>query len=154
MNNSSTSFNNAYCVAASGNFVHVIWFDDRDGNYEIYYKRSTNGGTTWGTDTRLTNNTSVSDYPTLCVSGAYVHIVWEDYRDGNWEIYYKRSTDSGISWEADTRLTNNILESFTPSLSISGQILHVVWEDKRDGNMEIYYKRSTDGGTSWGTDTS
>jgi len=44
---SSTSENNAWCVVSNGDFVHVAWFDDRDGNSEIYYKRSTNGGITW-----------------------------------------------------------------------------------------------------------
>ena len=25
-------------VAVGKKFVHVLWFDSRDGNYEIYYK--------------------------------------------------------------------------------------------------------------------
>ncbi|MBZ0201847.1 MAG: hypothetical protein K8I03_02390 [Ignavibacteria bacterium] len=41
---SLTSDNNGWCVAADGNLVHVVWYDDRDGNTEIYYKRSINGG--------------------------------------------------------------------------------------------------------------
>ncbi len=77
--------------------------------------------------------------------GLTVHIVWRDYRDGNDEIYYKRSIDGGLSWNADTRLTNNPASSFTPSLAISGQVVHVVWQDNRDGNKEIYYKRNPTG---------
>ena len=84
-------------------YVHVIWYDDRDGNFEIYYKRSTNGGVSWGTDTRLTNNSGNSIAPSLAVSGSVLHIVWYDDRDGNNEIYYKRSTDDGITWGTDTR---------------------------------------------------
>lgn len=35
-----------------------------------------------------------------------VHVVWYDTRDG-WasEAYYKRSTDGGITWDADVPLT-------------------------------------------------
>jgi hypothetical protein len=151
--NSLTSLNNAWCIVASGDVVHVVWFDNRDGNYEIYYKRSTDGGVSWGADTRLTNNTAVSEYPSVAVSGSVVHVVWDENRDGNDEIYYKRSTDDGFSWGADTRLTNNTAQSWSPSVAVSGSVVHVVWSDNRDGNYEIYYKRSTDGGVSWGADT-
>jgi hypothetical protein len=151
--NSETSHNNARCITSSGDTLHVLWHDNRDGNYEIYYKRSTNGGSGWGADTRLTNNSFYSGFSSVSVSGQVVHVVWLDQRDGNSEIYYKRSTDGGSSWEADTRLTNNSLLSEYPSVSVSGQVVHVVWVDSRDGNTEIYYKRSSDGGSSWGADT-
>jgi hypothetical protein len=150
---SYTSDNNAWCIASSGSAVHVVWYDYRDGNGEIYYKRSTDVGVSWGADTRLTNNTSSSEYPSVTVSGSVVHVVWDDNRDGNAEIYYKRSIDGGVSWGADTRLTNNTSSSEYPSVSVSGSVVHVVWYDNRDGNFEIYYKRSIDGGVSWGTDS-
>lgn len=153
---SSTSYNNARCIAASGQIIHVLWHDARNtvNNYEIYYKRSTDGGLSWGADTRLTNtNNSSSELVSVSVSGSAVHLVWLDYRDGNAEIYYKRSTDNGANWETDLRLTNNTFDSQSPSLSVSGQFLYTVWYDNRDGNYEIYCKRSTDGGASWGTDT-
>ncbi len=132
---SYTSSNNAWCIASSGNDVHVVWYDGRDGNAEIYYKRSLDEGISWGVDTRLTNNSGYSMYPSVAVSGSVVHVVWYDNRDGpfgNDEIYYKRSTDGGVSWGADTRLTNNTAESRNPSASVSGQVVHVVWDDKRD----------------------
>lgn len=151
---SFTSENNAWCIAANGNTLHVVWYDIRDGNYEIYYKRSTDGGTSWGTDTRLTNSSGISNYPSVAVSGSVVHVVWSDSRDTG--IYYKRSVDGGTSWGADERLTNNtaaFATSFRTSVSVSGSVVHVVWHDLRDGNIEIYYNRSTDGGTTWGGDT-
>jgi hypothetical protein len=150
---SYTSQNGAWCVAAAGDVVHAVWYDYRDGNSEIYYKRSTDGGATWGGDTRLSNNASVSRYPSLAVAGVAVHVVWNDSRDGNSEIYYKRSTDGGATWGGDTRLSNNASASEYPSLAVVGAALHLVWVDTRDGNGEIYYKRSTDGGATWGADT-
>jgi len=52
---------------------------------------SLNAGLNWGTDTRLTNNPATSWFPSVSVSGASVHVVWQDNRDGNYEIYYKRN---------------------------------------------------------------
>ncbi len=141
------------CIAASGNNIHVTWMDLRTGNLEIFYKRSTDGGTSWGVDIRMTNNTVDSDYPAISSSGQLVHIVWQDRRDTNIEIYYKRSADGGATWGADTRLTNSPFLSGYPSVSSSGSDVHVVWYDTRDLNAEIYYKHSTNGGLSWGADT-
>ena len=149
---SVTSYNMAWCIATSGDFVHAVWSDNRDGNWEIYYKRSADGGVNWEADERLTNDPAISSSPAIAVSGNVVHVVWNDYRDGNWEIYYKRSTDEGLSWGTDTRLTFDPALSNPPVISVSGLVVHIVWRDNRDGNNEIYYKRSTDGGVSWEPD--
>jgi hypothetical protein len=137
------------------NNIHVVWYDDRHGYYEIYYKRSTDDGLTWGSDVRLTNAVQDSEDPVLYVIGTSVHVVWSDWRDGNWEIYYKRSTNNGVNWTSDVRLTNSTGFSEHPQIVTTqdGQTIHVVWQDYRDGNYEIYYKRSTDGGVNWGSDT-
>ena len=44
----TSPFNNGWCIASSGDVVHVVWYDSRDGNNEIYYKRSTDAGVSWG----------------------------------------------------------------------------------------------------------
>jgi hypothetical protein len=71
-----------------------------------------NGECQWQSDVRLTNapdtsRTSFGSDWCIATSGNYVHIVWIDKRDGNTEIYYKCSTDGGINWQADVRLTND-----------------------------------------------
>ncbi len=139
-------------ITVSGSNVNVVWSDSRDGNPEIYYKRSTDGGESWGVDTRLTNNSANSWHPSVAVSGSRVIVVWQDARDGNMEIFCKRSDDGGASWSTDMRLTNNPAVSSHTSVAVSGSFVHVVWYDERDGNREIYYKLSTDGGATWGVD--
>jgi len=156
-NNSSpslTSINNAWSIASNGDTIHVVWWDSRDGNTEIYYKRSTDGGENWGADTRLTNNTALSIDVCIAVNGSNVHVVWEDNRDGENEIYYKRSINSGNTWGNDVRLTFANNSAFLPSIAVSGSNVHVTWNDARDSdNGEIYYKNSGDNGSTWGPDT-
>ena len=149
---SYTSENNAWCVATTGDTVHVVWYDARDGLRQIYYKRSTNGGTNWGSDVHLVNSSAWGIFPSVAVFNSNIHVVWNEQRDGNEEIYYKRSTDNGTSWGADTRLTSDSAYSSFPSAAVSDSFVHIVWVDYRDGNHEIYYKRSTDNGTTWGAD--
>jgi len=146
---SFTSGNNAKNITIVGTVIHVVWYDARFGDTEIMYKRSTNSGTSWEPVVRLTNNTGASENPTIVSYGNNLHVVWQDLRDGNHEIYYKVSTNAGTLWSGDTRLTNNIATSVNPAVSISVNTLTVVWNDDREGNNEIYFKRSTDGGYNW-----
>ena len=100
--------------------------DIRDGNYEIYYNRSTDAGTTWETDTRLTNATGSSYYPSVSVSGLLVHVVWMDIRDGNYEIYYKRNpngnptgiTNINTETPKEFKLEQNYPNPFNPMTKI------------------------------------
>jgi hypothetical protein len=161
-----TSVNSARCVAAgSSGDVHVVWQDQRDKPsdpyfWEIYYKRSTDGGLNWGPDTRLTFHSGpgipIGYTPSVAVSGPYVHVVWADYRnEPPWypEIYYKRSTDWGGTWEPETRLTFNAYHSFNPSVAAYGSGVHLVWQDTRlQSSSYIWYKGSNDNGFTWSTD--
>ncbi len=139
-------------IAASGSFVHVVWQDHRHGNGEVYIKRSRNGGRTWEAERRLTQTTAPSLYPTIAASGADVHVAWEEYADGNGEIYYRRSSDNGAVWTGMVRLTRNAANSFSPSIDSSGGRVAIVWEDTRGGASGIYYKQSLDRGATWSAD--
>ncbi|MCI0601973.1 glycoside hydrolase [bacterium] len=118
-------------------------FEQWATGWEIYYKRSTDGGTTWSNDLRLTKARGVSQRPAIAANDKELHIVWFDQRKGNWEVYYKNSDDNGVSWKKDFRLTKAKKDSMHPTIAVSSGLLHVLWFDERDGNAEIYYKRKS-----------
>jgi len=141
-------------IAVAGDLVHVVWDDGRHGlNAEIYYRRSTDGGATWQSETRFTDASGSSFNGVVAATGQHAYAAWDDDRDGNWEIYCKRSTDAGANWSADTRLTNNIADSYFASIAAAGNCVHITWEDARDVNLEEYHKRSADYGQTWSDDT-
>ena len=140
-------------VALSGMTAHVFWGDSRTGLFEIFYKRSTDNGSTWTPDTQLTGQSGITSWPFAVSEGPHVEIIWYDTRDGTYEIYTKRSLNGGSTWGPDERLTHYSSWKFCPALALSGANIHVAWSDGRHGQGEIYYKRSTDGGTTWGSDT-
>jgi len=145
-------FSGRATIAAWNNQVHIVWMDRRDGNNELYYKRSTNNGNTWTDDTRLTTDNAISEYPSLALEFQTLHLVWNDSRHGNNEICYKRSINGGLSWTADTRITNNVGDSYKPSVAVSDTLVHVLWEDLRNGTSEIFYKNSRNSGSTWSND--
>jgi hypothetical protein len=135
----------------SSNTIHVVWEDDISGNREIYYTRSTDGGATWSAAKRLIWNSGESRFPAIAIDGSgTIHIVWDDNTPGNAEIYYRGSSDGGATWSAANRLTWTSGGSYDSVLAIeSSDTIHVVWFDFTPGNVELYYKRSSDGGATW-----
>jgi hypothetical protein len=133
--------------------LHLVWHDNAPGNYEIYHKKSANGGATWTASRRLMWTSGASTHPALAAGAAgSLHLFWEDNTPGNYEIYHKKSTDGGATWSANQRLTWTAGHSLCPAVAVgpSGH-LHLVWEDSTPGNAEVYYKKSTNAGATWST---
>jgi predicted neuraminidase len=146
------SLSPSMAVDSLGN-LHVVWCDNTPGQYEIYGKKSTDGGATWTTAERLTWSPVESFAPEIARDpSGNLHLVWWEGTTGNYEIYYRKSTDEGATWGGRQRLTWSGYDSSMPALvaAASGRI-HVAWFSGTITNYEIYYKRSTDGGATWGT---
>ena len=149
------SLNNYHCIAASGDTVHIVWYDKSEGNWEIFYKRSTDCGLNWEPDKRLTYDEEFSGWPSISLSGPAVNIVWTDLRNGNAEVYFIRSSDGGTNWDDDIRLTEDPFYSYSPVITSSGSNIHLSWvnKDLEEGTWKVFYKNSSDGGINWGEDT-
>jgi hypothetical protein len=143
---------NPEIAADSFGHLHVVWYESLMLP-EVYYKKSTNAGSSWLTSKRLTWTAETSSHPRIGVeSSGNLHVIWKEEVTGNEEIYYKKSTDNGETWTTSKRLTWTPGDSWYPSMAVtsSGDI-HVAWDDDTPGNREIYYKKSTAGGDTWTT---
>jgi len=130
----------------------------------IYFSRSTNGGTSFSAPLRISASSDCQfSCPTVGPNGE-VYAVWYDYSSYN--IKFDRSTDGGLTWGTDITVSSfddgfpsNPCGSFrTPSYPVVGcdistgprrGWLYVCWADARNGNPDIYFSRSTNGGTTW-----
>ena len=148
---STTSANNAWCVALdSSGATNVVWTDYRGGKTGVYHKFF--DGFTWSSDNIISLNlpTAVAHDPSVaCDPSGGVHVVWTDYRDGNAETYYRAY--SGAVWGVSERISSASGSSSNPSVAVHDSgVVHIVWHDYRDGNWEIYYR--TFDGTSWSSE--
>ena len=142
-----SSFNPAMTTDDSGG-IHIDWCDYKYSPYpwtgDIFYRASRDSGNSWEEIDSLTveHRAVASD---ILAQGNNLHLVWEDDRNGNFEIYYRQSTDLGQTWDPEIRLTNALNSSSRPSLACGGGYLHLFWQDARDDSIgarnAIYYKR-------------
>jgi hypothetical protein len=122
--------------------VYVVWYDDRSGHYEIYYKVLDRSG--WGPDMELTSDGEVSAHPAVATGpDGSVHVVWHDRRDGPYSvIYYEENTGSG--WGPDQRISTSDVEATKPAIAVDGNgDVHVVWCEAHKGWQVMYRKRAT-----------
>jgi hypothetical protein len=117
----------------------------------------------WGPEVKLSTgevSAGLNENMGQCIiaSGEVVHVIWMDIRNKDPKnkdeaIYYKRSTDKGLTWGPDTRISPTPSSDTMPLLALSGSTLHLTFlRNNQAPEAASYYKRSTDGGLTWGPD--
>jgi hypothetical protein len=151
--------------AASENDMYLVWQDsvrgDNNRNYDIFFKRSSDGGNTFGNEINLSNNNGFSEHPQLASSGNNVYVIWADNTfSANREIFFVRSTDGGNTFDNPINLSDNIGDSYNQEIFAFGDDVYIVWQDNKlssisessnssDISNGILLKSSTDGGTTF-----
>jgi Neuraminidase (sialidase) len=142
---------------AAGDVV-VAWEDARSGASDIYVNQSSDFGASFpGGDTRLDLGADGSDsfLPQLAMDEDLVAVAWHDSRDGEGRtVLVSASRDGGVTWPA-APVTMDVDEpgasdSLGPSLVVAGGVVHVAWQDASEGGYDVRYRRSEDGGASFG----
>ncbi|HEX5893180.1 MAG TPA: sialidase family protein [Nitrososphaeraceae archaeon] len=102
----------------------------------------------FGNLTNLSNNTGFSSNPQITTFGSNVYVVWRDNSSGNDDIYFKRSSDTGNSFNTTKNLSNTNGSSTDSQITATGNNAYIVWSDTTTGNGDIYFKSITDNGTT------
>ncbi|MDI6916466.1 MAG: sialidase family protein [Thermoplasmatales archaeon] len=156
-------------ICVDGNNIYVVWSDARYENpeyeygqdFEIFFKKSGDGGMTWTDDIRLTNNSyqKTADYwcsdtdPRIAVNGNNIHVVWDrnigSLYTPNSELYYIKSANGGETWDNEKQLTNSSGSATASNIAVNEEEVYVVWADDREGSDKLYYKHSEDNGANW-----
>lgn len=158
-------------VDPGGNYVHLAWRNTFTTTRDISYRKYTVSTSSWGNITTLSTH-QLYDYvvspPHIACSKVgtnKVYVVWSDnsydMSTSTNDVYYRRSTDNGSSWSTETILSgnvNNYYDSDNPTISASfgsDNYVDLAYSEynTQTGNRNTYWRRSTNGGSSWGTIT-
>jgi hypothetical protein len=141
-----TGNNGARGITSSGNELYAVWIEDV---HEIFLKAKIGG--TWTSSERVSVGSpnglyGISTYPSIELYASDIHVVWEDFRTGDFEIFYRKFSGG---WGSPTNLSGTLTESHAPVITVtnSGNI-YLVWQDYSTEISEIYAKRYSNG--NWG----
>jgi hypothetical protein len=137
-------------MAARGDTVVAAWYHTLQVGHNIGFRQSTNGGAGWN----AVSFVLASDYLnlqklSLTISDRNVFLVFT-YADDSIRFCLTRSTDLGASWSIPNEMFR-VQSSEGMNLLNRGDTLLLLWSAVYSWQdlMELYFCRSTDGGTSW-----
>lgn len=138
-------------IATSGNNVYLVWYEETQGSFDIFFTRSIDAGFSFPLigASNLSNTPGRSFNPEIEISGSNVYVVWEDDSPGNFDIFFTMSADNGVSFTNTINLSNTPGISAAPQIAISGNNVYVVWSDDTAGNSGIFFAKSSDNGVSF-----
>jgi len=137
--------------------IYVTWADDRgDFLFDVYFARSADCGSTWTPSVRV--NDTTSGFQAFADIGFYeftqsskqIYICWEDSRGERDGVYFSKSLDGGKTWGENVRVSDGDWAA-RPRMAVGGDgVIHIVCRGRRpEGNMSIFYGKSTDTGDTW-----
>jgi hypothetical protein len=119
-------------IAWSGSVFGIGYEDSRSGSREIYFSVLDADGAKIGSDTRITRAEVMAAQAAVVWNGSRFGAAWQDYRDGNYEIYVALLEEDGEMSGEEIRITEAENDSTNPSLSWTGSYFAVAWSDSRD----------------------
>jgi hypothetical protein len=135
---------------SSGNFI-VVWYDYRNGNYDIFGQLFDSAGNTLDSNFQINDDigTTSQSNPSCAMnkSGDFV-VVWRDGKEGNNNIYGRLYDGSGNPQGISFRIDQDpgIYEQDYPSVSMNNINFSVTWYDERI-HTHIYKRRFQNDGT-------
>jgi hypothetical protein len=151
LSNNTGDSTDPYVASSNDMNIYVVWRDNSAGTEQIYFKRSTDGGASFGDTINLSDSFNTqSTLPSLTLLNENVYTAWTEGPFNGGEVYYRRSTDGGASFDETVNLSNDTRDSVRPELRVSAPNLFIVWQNQAVKGDDIYFKGSTDGGASFG----
>jgi len=141
-------------VSSSNNNTYVVWQEsvpgNTDRNYEIFFKKSSDDGNSFGERIQVSDNIGFSEHPQMASENNNVYVVWADDTNVNKQIYFKKSNNGGNSFGEQMLLSDSNSNAFNQEISSFGDNVYVVWLEKVPyGPYRIMLASSNDGANTF-----
>lgn len=140
----------AKIIESQPNVIDIIWdepvaLDAPDTS--LWHIRSTNGGTSWGSKTRVIAS-SVEPEKTAAIEVdrfGNLHVAWEQQTiGGGFDVYYSRLPAGSSTWNARVNLTGGTLvaeKGFQPDLEVSDNYINIAILYRNTPQQQLVYLR-------------
>ena len=155
----------AECDATQSSFsnrVYVSWTDFGLSQTPIMLRHKSNQGGNWSSNVRVSDGGSTQGSMIAIGPNGEVNVVWID--NGN-RVGFDRSTNGGANFGVDVfpssinaiagdpvfrRNSHPVIDADNSNGTHSGN-LYIAWADDSNGDPDILFTRSIDGGQTWST---
>lgn len=131
------TFQNADAVGADivwiGDRYGVLWQERRDGDYEVYFTLLNRRAEKAIPDVRLSNAFGFSINASLAWTGNEFIAVWQDERNGSFDIYGQRIDVEGRPVGSNVQLTSTPFDDEAPEIAIGTQTLALAYGNSNSG---------------------
>ena len=119
-------------LAFGSDAAAVTWFDERDGNQEVYLAvaplpQLRNRFEVHARRVTATAGASIGAY--VAWNGGRVGLAWSDDTEGEAEVYFQAFDASGVALDVAARLTNNLTASLIPAIQAWGDGFALSWNE-------------------------
>lgn len=125
----------------------MLWVDNRSFGPKPYFSLRGTDGQALAADLRMSLGAQTpEDMHIIAAHGGFA-VVWADFRENNWEIYFNTITAEGEVFLVERRLTVAQGRSVRPRLLEDGDGYVVFWDDSRNNEINLYMLRLDADGT-------
>lgn len=142
--------------------LHLVYHASQrqiDFEFDVFHRRSTDGGATWSDARRLNDDDPAelfgSSHPSITQApGGRIDVAWWDFRNeagvfAN-DVYMTSSEDDGATWSKNLRVTDQSINRRigpwfgnadirqAPGLVARDEFTLVVWDDTRNGDEQTH----------------
>lgn len=132
-----------------GNNVYSV--DDRAygsyGAYNVIFKKSSDGGSTYDNRIILSNETLIDDTARITASGNNVYVAWINNVK---QVEFTKSVDGGKSF-GGISIFNSTGFSSELQIAANGNNVYMIWEDGQKYNNNVFFTASADAGNHFAT---
>ncbi len=110
----------------------VTWFDERDGNREVYLAVASLAELRdrfAAQASRVTTTTGASIGAYVAWNGGRVGVAWSDDTGGEPDVYFQTFDRAGAAVHSAVRLTNNPTASLIPAIQPAGEGFALAWNE-------------------------
>jgi hypothetical protein len=126
-------------VAFGGGLYMVVWQDSRSGGWDIYGARVSPSGVVLDTEgLAISTSSGAQRHPSVAYDGVDFVVVWEDSRNGDWDIYSARvNVSGGVLDPNGVPVSSGPDDEWTPGIASNGSSCLVAWQAWRGGSGDV-----------------